>query len=37
MEYVGRRHTSTKVDIPDVARKEIEYVFLYKTVSKIEK
>jgi len=26
MGYVRRRHTTTKVDIPDAARKEIEYV-----------
>lgn len=28
MGFVRRRHTATKVDIPDGARKEIEYVFL---------
>ena len=37
MRYVYQRHTSTKVDIPDVARKETEYVFLYEIVSRIEK
>ena len=37
MGYVRRRHTSTKVDIPDVARREVQYVFLYEIVFNIEK
>ena len=36
-EHVSRRHSSMKVDIPDAAKKEIEYVFLYEIVSKNEK
>ena len=37
MGFVRRRHTSSKVDIPEGARKEIEYIFLYDIVSKVEK
>ena len=37
MGYSRRRHTSAKVDIPEAARKEIEYLFLYEIVSKVEK
>ena len=37
MGYVQRRNTSSKVEIPDKARKEIEYQFHYDIVSKIEK
>ena len=37
MGYVKRRKTSSKVDIPDAARKEIEYVFLYEIVNRVEK
>ena len=36
MSFV-RRHASAKVDVPDAARKEIEYVFLYEIVSRTEK
>ena len=31
-----RRKTSTKVDLPESARKEIEYLFLHEIVSKVE-
>ena len=37
MGFVRRRLTSTKVDIPDKARKEIEYQFHYDIVSKVER
>ena len=37
MGYSRRRHTSAKVDIPEAVRKEIEYLFLYEIVSKVEK
>ena len=37
MGYVRQRHTSAKVSISDVARRETEYVFLYKIVSNIKK
>ena len=36
MGYVRRMKTSTKVDIPDAARKEIEFLFDYNIVSKVE-
>ena len=36
MGYVKRRKTSSKVDIPEAARKEIEYLFLYEIASKVE-
>ena len=35
--YVRRIRTSTKVDIPDAAGKEIEFLFSYNIVSKVEK
>ena len=37
MGYVQRRNTSSKVEIPEKARKEIEYQFHYDIVSKGEK
>ena len=37
MGFSRRRKTSTKVDIPASARKEIEYLFLHEIVSKVEK
>ena len=37
MGYVQRKNTSSKVEIPDKARKEIEYQFHYDIVSKVEK
>ena len=37
MGFSRRRKTSTKVDIPISARKEIEYLFLHEIVSKVEK
>ena len=37
MNYVRRRKTSSKVDIPENARKEIEFLFLHEIVSKVEK
>ena len=37
MNFVKRRKTSSKVDIPDGARKEIEFLFLHDIVSKVEK
>ena len=37
MGYVRRRKTSSKVDILDAVRKEIEYVFLYEIVNRVEK
>ena len=37
MVYVQRRNTSSKVEIPEKARKEIEYQFHYDIVSKVEK
>ena len=37
MHFVRRRKTSSKVDIPDRARKEIEFLFLHDVVSKVEK
>lgn len=36
MGFVNRRKTSSKVDIPDDARKEIEYIFLHDIVSLVE-
>ena len=36
MGFVRRRKTCTKVDISAAARKEIEYVFFYEIVSRIE-
>ena len=37
MGFVKRRFTSTKVDIPEKARKEIEYQFHHDIVSKVER
>ena len=37
MEYVLRRHPSMKVNIPDVARRETEYVLFYEIVYNIKK
>ena len=37
MGFVKRRFTSTKVDIPEKARKEIEYQFYHEIVSKVER
>ena len=37
MGFTRRRKTTTKVDIPVAARKEIEYLFLYEIVRKVEK
>ena len=37
MGFSRRRKTSTKVDLPESARQEIEYPFLYEIVSKVEK
>ena len=37
MNFVKRRKTSSKVDIPDGARKEIEFLFLHEIVSQVEK
>ena len=37
MEFSRHRKTSIKVDLPESARKEIEYLFLYEIVSKVEK
>ena len=37
MNFVKWRKTSSKVDIPDGARKEIEYLFLHEIVSIVEK
>ena len=33
MNFVKRRKTSSKVDIPEGTRKEIEYIFLHEIVS----
>ena len=37
MNFVKRQKTSSKVDIPDGARKEIEFLFLHEIVSIVEK
>ena len=37
MGYVQRRNTSSKVEIPEKAHREIEYQFHYDIVSKVEK
>ena len=34
MGFSPRGKTSAKVDIPEAARKEIEYLFLYEIISK---
>ena len=36
MGFVLRKFTSAKVDIPDKARKEIEYQYHYEIISKVE-
>ena len=37
MNFVKRKKTSSKVDIPDKACKEIEFLFLHEIVTKVEK
>ena len=37
MNFVKRRKAPSKVDIPDKARKEIEFLFLHEIVAKVEK
>ena len=37
MNFCRRRKTSSKVDIPEGARKEIEFLYLHNIVSKVEK
>ena len=37
MNFVKRRKTSSKVDLPDKARKEIKFLFLHEIVTKVEK
>ena len=37
MNFVKRRNTSSKADIPDKACKEIEFLFLHEIVTKFEK
>ena len=37
MNFVKRRKTSSKLGIPDKARKEIEFLFLHEIVTKVEK
>ena len=37
MNFVKRRKISSKVDIPDKAHKEIEFLFLHEIVTKVEK
>jgi len=37
MGYKKRRKTSSAVDIPDAARKEIEFLFLHGIVESVEK
>ena len=37
MNFVKRRKTSSKVDIPDKARKEFEFLFLHEIVTQVEK
>jgi len=37
MGFTRRRKNTSKVDIPEAARKEIEYLFLYEIVNKVEK
>ena len=36
MNFVRRRKTSSEVDIPEKARKEIEFLFLHEIVTKVE-
>ena len=37
MNFVKRKKTSSKVDIPDKARKEIGFLFLHEIVTRVEK
>ena len=37
MNFVKRKKTSSKVDIPEKARMEIEFLFLHEIVTKVEK
>ena len=37
MNFVKRKKTFSKVDIPDKACKEIEFLFLHEIVTKVEK
>ena len=37
MNFVKRRKTSSKLGIPDKARKEIEFLFLHEIATKVEK
>ena len=37
MNFVKRKKTSSKVDIPDKACKEIQFLFLHEIVTKVEK
>ena len=37
MNFLKRRKTSSKVGIPDKARKEIEFLFLHEIATKVEK
>ena len=37
MGFAPRNFTSAKVDIPDKARKDIEYQYHYEIVSKVER
>ena len=37
INFVKRRKTSSKVDIPDKARKELKFLFLHEIVTKVEK
>ena len=37
MNFVKRGKTSSKVDIPDKARKKIEFLFLHEIVTKVDK
>ena len=37
MEFSRRRETSTKINLPEYSRKEIEYLFPHEIVSKVEK
>ena len=37
MNFVKKKKTSSKVDIPDKARKEIQFLFLHEIVTKVEK
>ena len=37
INFVKQRKTSSKVDIPDGSRKQMEFLYLHDTVSKVEK